>query len=107
MLKAAVAHAEIAHLLDVTLSVEAVGIYKPSPQVYQLAVEYFALSAHEISFQSANAWDAAGAASAGLRVVWINRFKQPWDRLGTVPDAELPSLSAFPALLSGEAEASL
>jgi len=40
-------------------------------------------------------------------VVWINRFKQPWNRLGTVPDAELPSLSAFPALLSGEARASL
>ena len=103
MLAAAIAHADIFHLIDATFSVEAVGIYKPSPRVYHLAIEQLAVTAHEISFQSANAWDAAGAASAGLRVVWINRFNQQWERLGTVPDAELQSLSALPALLAGEA----
>jgi len=106
MLSTAIDHAGISHLIDVTLSVESVGIYKPSPRVYQLAVEQLAVAAHEISFQSANAWDAAGAASAGLRVVWINRFNQQWERLGTVPDAELPSLRALPAILAGEAGAS-
>jgi 2-haloacid dehalogenase len=106
MLNTAIDHAGISHLIDVTLSVESVGIYKPSPRVYQLAVEQLAVAAHEISFQSANAWDAAGAASAGLRVVWINRFNQQWERLGTVPDAELPSLRALPAILAGEAGAS-
>ena len=106
MLNAAISHAGISHLLDVTLSVESVGIYKPSPRVYQLTIERLALSAHEISFQSANAWDAAGAASAGLRVVWINRFNQQWERLGTVPDAELWSLHTLPALLTEEAGAS-
>ena len=68
---------------------------------------HIAVSAHEISFQSANAWDAAGAASAGLRVVWINRLRQQWERLGTMPDAELPSLSPLPAILAGTAGASL
>jgi 2-haloacid dehalogenase len=102
MLTAAVTHAGIAHLVDLTLSVEAIGIYKPSPRVYHLAIEKLAVKAHEISFQSANAWDAAAAASIGLRVVWINRFNQQWERLGTVPDAELQSLSALPAVLAGE-----
>jgi len=102
MLTAAVSLAGIAPLIDATLSVETVGIYKPSPRVYQLAMQYLAMAAQEISFQSSNAWDAAAAASVGLRVVWINRFDQQWERLGTVPDAELQSLSALPALLAGE-----
>ena len=102
MLAAAVAHAGIADVIDAIYSVDAIGIYKPSPRVYQLALEQLALSAQEICFQSANAWDAAGAASAGLRVVWINRFTQQWERLGTVPDAELPSLAALPDILARE-----
>lgn len=101
MLTAAVTQARIAHLLDATISVETVGIYKPSPRVYQLAMNQLGAAAPEISFQSANAWDAAAAASVGLRVVWINRFNQQWERLGTVPDAELQSLSALPAVLAG------
>jgi 2-haloacid dehalogenase len=102
MLKAAVNHAGIQHLIDVILSVEVVGIYKPSPRVYHLAMERLSLTAEQISFQSANAWDVAGARSAGLRVVWINRFSQHMERLGCVPDAELQSLADLPALLTGE-----
>ena len=102
MLAAAVTNASVAHLIDATLSVDVLGIYKPSPRVYQLAMEHLAVSAQEISFQSSNAWDAAAAASVGLRVVWVNRFKQQWERLGTVPDVELQSLSALPAVLAGE-----
>jgi 2-haloacid dehalogenase len=102
MLSCGYFHAGIAHLVDALHSVEAVGIYKPSPRVYHLAMDQLAVSAHEISFQSTNAWDAVGAVSAGLRVVWINRFQQQWERLDAVPDAELQSLSALPAILAGE-----
>jgi len=58
MLKAAVEGAQIPHLLDAVLSIEEVGIYKPHPRVYQLAVERLGLEAGAIAFQSANAWDA-------------------------------------------------
>jgi 2-haloacid dehalogenase len=102
MLQAAVSHAGIQHLIDIMLSVEAVGIYKPSSRVYHLAMEQLSLTAHEVSFQSANAWDVAGANSVGMRVVWINRFGQHMDRLGCSPDAELQSLADLPALLGGE-----
>lgn len=102
MLTAAVTHAGIAHLVDATFSVDAVGIYKPAPRVYQFAMEQLELTAPEISFQSANAWDAAAAAHVGLRVVWVNRFQQQWERLDTTPDVELSSLSALPAVLAGE-----
>src|SRR3989440_9679846 len=43
MLKAAVEGAQITHLLDAVLSVEEVGVYKPHPRVYQLAVESLGL----------------------------------------------------------------
>src|SRR6266571_3116170 len=39
MLEAAVKGAKVGHLLDAVLSVEAVGVYKPHPKVYQLAVD--------------------------------------------------------------------
>ncbi len=102
MLTAAIANAGIGHLIDATFSVEAVGIYKPSPRVYRSAIEQLDVTGREISFQSANAWDAVGAANVGLRVVWINRFNQPWERLDTAPDAELQSLSLLPSVLAGE-----
>ncbi len=102
MLKTAVNHAGIQDFIDVVLSVETVGIYKPSPRVYHLAMERLSLTAEQISFQSANAWDVTGASSVGMRVVWINRFSQRMERLGCIPDAELRSLADLPALFAGE-----
>lgn len=81
MLEAAVDSAEIADLLDASLSVEDVGIYKPDNQVYQLAVERLGVAAEEICFVSTNSWDARGAALFGFRVAWMNRFGVEPDRL--------------------------
>ena len=100
MLDAAVRHAGLQDTLDAVLSIEAVGIFKPSPRVYQLAVAELRVAAHEICFQSSNAWDVAGANSFGLRVVWVNRFGQQAERLGTGYEAELESLVGLPALVS-------
>ncbi len=62
MLAAAVTSAGLADLLDDVLSIEAAGIYKPHPKSYGLACDQLGLKAKEICFQSANAWDVAGAA---------------------------------------------
>ena len=99
MLEAAVRHAGLQDALDAILSIEAVGIFKPSPKVYQLAVDQLGVSAQQICFQSSNAWDVAGANSFGLRVVWVNRFGQHAERLGTSYDAELASLAGLPTLV--------
>jgi 2-haloacid dehalogenase len=100
MLDAAVRHAGLQDTLDAVLSIEAVGIFKPSPRVYQLVVDELGVPAQQICFQSSNAWDVAGANSFGLRVVWVNRFGQQAERLGTSYDAELQSLAGLPALVS-------
>lgn len=102
MLQAAVDGAGLQDLIEVSLSVEEVGIYKPHPRVYQLAVDRLGVEAGGISFQSSNAWDVAGAASFGFKVAWINRFGQRPERLPAGPDAELNSLSELPAVLGME-----
>jgi 2-haloacid dehalogenase len=99
MLSAAVANAGIAGLLDAVLSVEEVGIYKPHPSVYQLAVDRLGVNPAEICFVSSNGWDAFSAKAFGFRVVWCNRFGQVPERIPELPDGEIATLAALPAIL--------
>jgi 2-haloacid dehalogenase len=99
MLRAAVAGANIGHQLDEVLSVEEVGVYKPHPKVYQLAVDRLGIAPAAISFQSSNAWDAYAASVFGMRVVWCNRYGQQPERLPGKPHREAKSLAELPALL--------
>ena len=99
MLDAAVNKAGIGDLLDAVLSVELVGVYKPHPEVYQLAVDRVAVPAEMISFQSSNARDAYAASAFGMRVVWCNRYGQRPERLPGKPDREIASLEELPALV--------
>lgn len=71
---------------NAVLSADALKIYKPAPQVYQLAVDALKTRKEEIGFVSSNCWDALGAKSFGFTVYWINRTKAPVDRLGFQPD---------------------
>ena len=100
MLVSAAKNAGVSKLIDLMLSVDRVGIYKPHPSVYQLAVDELDIPAHRISFQSANAWDACGAAAFGFRVAWINRFGQLGEVLPGEPHAELESLAELPSMLA-------
>jgi len=99
MLAAAVAGAKLEGLLDAVLSVEDVGVYKPHPKVYQLALDRLGLPAAAIAFQSSNAWDAYAASAFGMKVVWCNRYGQRRERLPGAPDHEIKSLAELPALL--------
>jgi 2-haloacid dehalogenase len=78
--------------LDAVLSVDEVKIFKPAPQVYELAVQKLAVPKDRIGFVSSNCWDALGAKSYGFTVYWINRAAAPVDRLGFQPDRVLKSL---------------
>lgn len=100
MLEAAVGHAGIAADLDAVLSVEAAGIYKPHPSVYALAARHFGLGPEAILFLSSNGWDAHGAAHFGFRVLWVNRFRQPVERLPGRVLATLDDLSPLPDLVA-------
>jgi 2-haloacid dehalogenase len=98
MLDGAVDATGTRELFDALISVEEVGVFKPHPSVYQLAVHHLDVPAHQIAFQSSNAWDVSGAACFGLRPVWINRFGAPAERLPGGAEHELRDLSELPAL---------
>ena len=76
MLASAVENSGLTGLFDTVLSVEEVGIFKPHPSVYRLAVDRMEISAEEICFLSSNGWDAHAAKAFGFRVLWCNRFGQ-------------------------------
>ncbi len=99
MLEPLAAATGVARHLDVILSADAAGIYKPSPRVYQLALDHLKLLPIRIGFVSANAWDAIGAKAFGFTSFWINRKRAPLDRHGPKPDAVLNSLSELPPLV--------
>jgi 2-haloacid dehalogenase len=98
MLQAAVTSAGIGRLLDHVLSVESVGIYKPSPKVYDMVGRAFACKAGEVLFVSANGWDVAAAGAYGFQTVWVNRAGAPMDRLPRRPDHVMDDLGGVPAL---------
>ncbi len=100
MLRQAVAHAGFGDLLDHVLSVDPVGVYKPDPRTYQLAVNAFGLVPGQIGFVSANGWDAAGAAHFGLAVCHVNRFSHARELLPAQPLTVINSLSGFADLLA-------
>jgi 2-haloacid dehalogenase len=99
MLQGAIDHARIGDLLDAVYSIEQVGIYKPDPRVYQMAVDGLDVSAENITFLSSNAWDVAGAANFGFSVIWVNRYGQAPERLPGKPLHQITTLDGLPALL--------
>jgi 2-haloacid dehalogenase len=86
--------------LDGILSVDDAGVYKPSPRVYQLAVDELKCAVPRIGFVSSNAWDAIGAKAFGFTVFWINRTGAALDRHGPPPDRIIRTLADLPALLA-------
>ena len=72
MLASGVNNSGLEKLIDSVLSVEEVGVFKPDPRVYQLAVEQLKIEAGKILFFSSNAWDVCGSAHFGFQTVWMN-----------------------------------
>jgi 2-haloacid dehalogenase len=99
MLAEAVQSARIDGLIDAVVSAESAGVFKTSPQVYQLAVSALGLDARAIIFVSGNRWDVAGAVAFGLPSIWVNRSGLPDEYAGLAPAATLRDLSGLAAML--------
>ncbi len=100
MLASAVEGAKLGSLIDHVISVEEVGVFKPSPKVYTRALERVGAGASEVAFLSSNSWDAWAASAFGMRVLWCNRYGQRHERLPGKPDREMRSLDELPALIT-------
>ena len=92
MLAAAVTSAGLAGVVDACLSVDAARIFKTAPAAYGLVGQHFGTAPHQVSFQSSNRWDIAGAVRAGFRGLWINRTGMPDEYAGFAPQRMLAGL---------------
>jgi 2-haloacid dehalogenase len=93
MLASAVKAAGIEAELDAVLSVDAVKMFKPRPEVYALATEAFSCLPGDVMFVSSNRWDVMGAAAFGFRAVWVNRTGLPDEYSDCPPAATVKSLT--------------
>jgi 2-haloacid dehalogenase len=92
MLESAVKSARLAELLDDVFSVHRLEKFKTVPETYALVTEKYGIAPNEVSFQSSNRWDIAGAAAFGFRCNWINRTGQPDEYTDLPPVAQLQDL---------------
>ena len=93
MLETGLAAAALRDRFEHVLSVDEVGVFKPHPSVYELALKAFNLPPERILFVSSNPWDASGARTFGLPVAWVNRAGVPFERLGVTPDLTVTDLA--------------
>jgi 2-haloacid dehalogenase len=95
MLASAVEAAGLKDNLDAVLSVDAIKMYKPRPEVYALAAAHFSVKPAEVVFVSSNRWDAMGATAFGFRTVWVNRARAPDEYTDCPPAATVSDLTGL------------
>lgn len=89
----------VADYFSFALCAEDVGIGKPDPAPFEEALRRAGTRAECAVHVGDNpSDDIAGAQQAGLRAVWYNPRQLPWET-GTLPDAQIASLTELPALL--------
>jgi len=101
MLDGALESAKLTESFDAVLSAEQAGVFKPHPKVYDLVGEVFGLARHDVLFVSSNCWDACMAKGYGFRTLWVNRRREPLDRLPFKPDFMAETLGTLPKTVEG------
>ena len=101
MIRGCLASSGLDGYLSRQVSADPVGAFKPAAAVYQHAADRLGRPAGQIRLVSANAFDCAGAAAAGMRTAWVNRTGAAFDTIGQQPDITVPALDRLPEVLSG------
>ena len=83
------------NFFDDIFSIENVGIYKPSSQVYDLPIKKYNIKKNEVAFLSANTWDVCGGGNYGYEAIWVNRYSNIFDNLDYKPRFEIKDLSGL------------
>ncbi|MGI9353966.1 MAG: haloacid dehalogenase type II [Rhizobiaceae bacterium] len=95
MLNAAIESAGLADVLDASISVDRLNRFKAVPAVYQMVCDDFGIGPGDVSFQSSNRWDVAGAKAFGFRTVWCNRGGLPDEYRDLPPDMVVSDLNGL------------
>jgi putative hydrolase of the HAD superfamily len=84
---------QLAHYFDVILVSGEVGFGKPKPEIFRLAIDRLEVDeASAVMVGDSVARDIAGAASVGIRSVWVNRMGRKIPDGFPAPDIEMRDL---------------
>lgn len=83
----------LADSFDAIVSADQVRSFKPDPAVYAAAADRLDRPIGECMLVSANGWDVAGAAEAGMQTAWVNRANDPVERVGGTADVTVEDLT--------------
>jgi putative hydrolase of the HAD superfamily len=98
--RAKIAHLGVEAHVDFIIVSEEFGVWKPDPAIFAEALRLGAAAPDDAIFIGDSAeHDIAGALSAGIRTVWINRNRSPWPLESPPPDYEAEDLRAVRRLL--------
>jgi len=100
MLSGAVRSSNLNEFIDDIISVDTVKIFKPSARVYKQVENIIGCFKADVLFVSSNGWDIAGAAGFGFTTAWVNRLKDPIDRLPHKPMHIVEDLASIPTFFS-------
>ena len=90
----------VGHLFDFVVSAAQAGAAKPSPVIFNHALDHAGISADDaVHVGDDPVTDVGGANKAGMRTVWFNPERDPWPS-GPRPDAEIASLPELNAVLA-------
>lgn len=93
MLETLAANTGIDEHVDDMISAHEVETFKPNPRVYRNAADRLDRDVGDCRLVSSNAWDVAGASWAGMATAWVDRYDEPFERIGGDPDLIVDSLA--------------
>jgi putative hydrolase of the HAD superfamily len=92
----------LGELMDVIVVSGEVGVAKPDPAIFHLALDQLGVSAAQALFVGDSlVYDLAGAHAAGVAFVWMNPRREPLPPELPRPQAIIASLAELPTLIAG------
>lgn len=95
-------NAGLADLLDVIMSVDPVGRFKPHPATYHMAADRLGVRPGECVMLAAHDWDIAGAMAVGFRGIFLERAGATWSEAFAAPTHRTPDVRGAADWLTAE-----
>lgn len=90
----------LAEYMDVLIVSEEVGVAKPDPEIFKIALTRLGVQSSQALFVGDSLeYDLRGAAAAGLPFVWMNPRREPLPSDAPPPFAQIARLAELPPLL--------
>jgi 2-haloacid dehalogenase len=99
--QAQMANAGLERYLEAMISVDEVRLFKPAPEVYQMAAARLGIEMEKGLLIASHDWDVIGARAAGMAGAYLARPGTVWSLPDAQPDLVAPDLAGLAELLIG------